>query len=419
MALREHLRCERCPFKTGCVGGKGPKDSPFVIVGESPGTNELRVGEPFVGESGKLLDSVLDEVGLNSLGIEPYVINALSCYPPPKVKEKGDLSHMKAATKCCQERVIADITAYPRKVILCLGAAASWSVTNDFSVKITQERGRVLSSPYASEGIVLAVHPAFLMRQGGGLSFWKKDLRCAVELLRGVRPEKWREPTWSLIHTPSQIMELRDRVAAATYTTGDIETDQLHWFPPAQPIRDVGPRGEIFIKGKILCEGVTVDGEHVFIIPEDVIDKNLGLIRKLHSVGFWSWHNGPFDVTWWRSPQYQVPAKVDADTMLMSYSKNENRGFHDLDQVAQSRIGAPPHKRMVDKYLPRKRASYRHIPPEELYKYNAIDLSKQHQIFPVLMEEVAEDEHSHRLYHNLLIPAVEELIYMRLHTRRT
>lgn len=413
--LRGHLKCAQCPFKTGACGTKGPEDSPFVIVGESPGTNELRVGKPFVGESGKLLDSVLAEAGLNSLGIEPYVVNALSCYPPPSAKVGGS-AMMQQATRACRERLLSQISAYPRKVILCLGAAASWSVTGDFGIKITQERGRILSSNLASEGVVLAVHPAFLMRQGSGLPFWKKDLASAVKLLKGQRDGGWTEPTWSLIQTPSQIMELTDLVATSPFTTGDLETDSLHWFPRKEPLIDHGPRGKIEIWGKILCEGITVgDGSHVWIIPEDVFYKNIPLIRQLHSKGKWSWHNSLFDVTWLRAPQHRIPARADADTMLMSYSLNENRGFHDLDQVAQNWIGAPPHKRMVDKYMPRKGASYRHIPPEELYKYNAIDLSKQHCVNEPLLAAVNNDEYSSRLYHELLVPAVEELVYMRLH----
>lgn len=414
---REHLRCEGCPFKTPCVGTKGPEDSPFVIVGESPGTNEMRANAPFVGESGRLLQATLEEVGLNSLGpeFEPYYINALSCYPPPSAKQGNNTDPMKGATHACRERVLAQLSTHPRKVILCLGAAASWSVTGNFGIKITQERGQVLESPLASEGVVLAVHPAFLMRQGGGLPFWKKDLKCAVNLLRGERPDKWREPTWSLIRTPTQIMELTEEVAASPYTTSDLETDSLHWFPRKTPLVEKGPRGEVQVLGRILCEGITCTGDHVYIIPEDIFYKNLPLIRRLHKVGHWSWHNSLFDVTWLRAPQHQVAARADDDTMLMSYSLNENRGFHDLDQVAQAWIGAPKHKGMLEQYFPRKGASFRHVPPEVLYKYNAIDLSKQHGIYAPLLEEVKADEHSNKLYHNLLIRAVEELVWMRLH----
>jgi len=392
-------RCEHCPFRTGLVGSKGPEDSPFVIVGESPGTSELRAGLPFVGESGKLLNAVLEQVGLNSLEPKcaPYYVNALQCYPPPKAKENG-ATKMTEATKACQQRLIEQIGKYPRKVILCLGAAASWSVTNSFGIKITQERGRVLPSPYASEGVVLAVHPAFLMRQGGGLPFWKKDLASAIKLLRGEALSTWRPPTWGLIQTPTQLIDLATECWNAPYNTADLETDQLHWYG-----------------GRILCAGLTRGaGDHVDIIPEEVFYRNIGLIRRLFSRGHWSFHNALFDATWLGAPQHEIPIEVGDDTMLMSYSLNENRGFHDLDQVAQARIGAPPHKKSIEKYLPKKGASYRNIPLPELYKYNAYDLSKQHLIHPSLKEDILADPHSKKLYYGLLVPAIPEFVKMRL-----
>jgi uracil-DNA glycosylase family 4 len=390
-------RCENCPFITPTVGTKGPEDSPFVIVGESPGTNELRAGLPFVGESGKLLNAVLNQAGLPSLGIEPYVINALSCYPPPKAKEKG-MDKMIAATKACQSRLVSLIQAHPRKVILCLGASASWAVTGNYGIKITQKRGQIIPTPLAEHGAVLAVHPAFLMRQGGGLPFWKKDLACAVKLLRGESISGWSEPTWSVVDRPSDLLDLISDCHKAEFNTSDLETDQLHWFG-----------------GRILCAGVTNgSGDHVNIIPEDVIYKNLPLMARLYESGRWNWHNSLFDVTWLRAPQHNIQAYASDDTMLQSYSLNENRGFHDLDQVAQHVLGAPPHKHMVSKYLPNKKASYRNIPPAELHKYCAIDLSKQHKIFKPLQELQAESPESVKLYTELLMPAVPEIVELRL-----
>lgn len=404
------LRCEACPFKTRCIGTKGPEDSPFVIVGESPGNNELREGKPFVGESGRLLDAVLNEAGLKSLGIEPYIINALSCYPPAGAKQGADgKKKMETATRACQSRLIAQITAHPRKVILCLGAAASWSVTNKFGLAITKERGRIIPVPYAEEGAVLAVHPAFLMRNGGGLPFWKADIKCAIKLLRGEKANEWTDPTWSLVTRPSEIIDLIERCHAAPYNTADLETDQLHWFQ--DPLAT-----DPMARGRILCAGITNgDGDHVWIIPETAFYNNLPLMRKLFGKGMWAWHNSLFDVTWLRAPQHKIHATADIDTMLMSYTLNENRGFHDLDQVAQFRIGAPKHKGMLGKYLPNKSSSYRNVPPDVLYHYNAIDLKKQHLIYPPLLSAIDADQHSKKLYHSLLIPAVEEFVWMKLH----
>lgn len=386
--------CASCPFGTRCVGTRGPVDSPFVIVGESPGSRELIEGKPFMGPSGKMLNEMLAQAGLDSLNIEPYVINALSCFP-----SKKEVPIMQQATRACQSRVMDQLKAHPRKVILCLGAAASWSVTNDFDIKITMDRGQIIKTDLAEHGAVLAVHPAFLMRNGGGLPMWKKDLQSAVRLLKDGKGGEWTDPTWSVIRKPSDINLLIKEYHAAPLITGDIETDQLHWYG-----------------GRILCVGITKDdGSHVDIIPEDVFYNNLPAMRRLFEGGHWAWHNGMFDITWLRAPQHNIHAKVDEDTMLMSYSLNENKGFHDLDQVAQLWIGAPKHKNMLSQYLPSKKSSYREVPPEVLYKYNAIDLSKQHRVFAPLEEAVNADPHSKKLYYGTLIPAIDPLVRAKLH----
>lgn len=393
-------RCEDCPFKTPLCGTKGPEDSPFVIVGESPGTNEIRAGKPFVGESGKLLETVLAQAGFAHLGIEPYYINALDCYPPPSAKSgtKGrDL--MRHATNACRGRVLQQLQKHPRQVILTLGAAASWSVTGDSSIAITRARGQILESPYAKKGVVLTVHPAFLMRNGAYTKVWKQDIRQAVDLLRGKEVGKWVDPTYNIIDRPSTFIDMMKEYHEADLITGDYETDALHWYG-----------------GRILCLGVTKDdGDHVDIIPEDFIYKNPKLMRRLLSSGTWAWHNAMFDDTWSNAPQHQFGAACTHDTMLMSYSLNEQRGFHDLDFVAQYWAGLPRHKGMLEKYLPYKGASYRNVPLDVLYLYNAIDLKKQHIVAPILYDAVLSDPHSNKLYHEILMPAVPELVKAKLH----
>jgi DNA polymerase len=165
--------CESCPFSKKKVGSRGPEDSPFVIVGESPGNNELLKGQPFVGASGEVLEAVFEELGLYDLGVEPYITNALQCLPfQPKTPQA-----MSTACMACQSRLHTEIAAYPRKIIVALGAAAAWSLTGNYSLKITQDRGKLFPSPLSELGIVTAVHPAFLMRQGAGYLNWKKDLQ--------------------------------------------------------------------------------------------------------------------------------------------------------------------------------------------------------------------------------------------------
>lgn len=387
------IRCANCPFKTGLCGTKGPEDSPFVIVGESPGSRELLTGRPFSGPSGKMLEEILERTGFNSLGIKPYYINALSCYPAGK-----DMAKLEAGTRACNGRVQEQLKAHPRKVILALGAAASWAVTGDYSIRILRDRGRLIQKPELCEdGVVLAVHPAYLLRNGGGLSVWQKDLRQAVELLKGNKPDEWVDPTWAVVSKPSEYIRLvEDYVATGGLVTADKETGALH-----------------FMDEKVLCLGITRgDGNHVDIIPENLFYSMPHVTKKLLEAPpiTWSWHNGIFDIKWaW---VMGIKARVDEDTMLMSYALNEKAGYHDLDQVAQHWIKAPRHKHMLDNYV-KKGESYRVIPKDILYKYNAIDLSKQHKIFAPLREEIRANPLLEKLYTELLIPAVPFIASMQ------
>lgn len=383
-------RCEGCPFKTKLCGTKGPKDSPFVIVGESPGTQELLAEKPFMGPSGKMVKQILREAGFESLDIEPYYINAIDCYPAKK-----DMKILEQATRGCRSRVIEQIEAHPRKAILCLGLAASWSVTGDYSIRIQRDRGTVRPTPLATEGAVLTLHPAFIMRNGSALSVWRKDINQVVDLLQGKKLGAWQEPKWEVVDTPSHYAEVVDHyIKSGGLVTGDVETDHLHWM-----------------RGRMLCHGITLDGDMVHVITEKMLYAMPHLTKKLMESKrlLWNWHNGQFDIKWFM--EMDIEARVDEDTMLASYTLNENKGYHDLDQIAQHWIGAPRHKDMLPKL--ERNQSYRDYPPELLYKYNAIDISKTHYSWYPLRAAIRADHHAINEYRTMLIPGVKFVANMQ------
>lgn len=352
---------------------------------------ELYTGMPFMGPSGKMLAQTLSAVGFDSLGVEPYILNALSCFPRGK-----DLGSLTAGTHACRGRVIEQVSAHPRKAILALGNAAMWAVTGDFGLKSLKDRGRVIET--AMGPAVLASHPAYILRNGQAYSVWKKDLKQAVAIAKGTKPNEWTPPTWHVVERPSEYIALVDEyLDSGEMITGDVETDAFHWFD-----------------GRILCLGITKgDGSHVDIIPENLLYNMPRTTKKLVEGGRWNWHNGLFDIKWFRRMGWE--AKVDEDTMLLSYALNENGGFHDLDQVAQHWIKAPKHKNMLDAHKSPGWKSYRDFPPKVLYEYNAIDLSKTHRMHAPLREAVAEDPHLEKLYTKTLIPANDFLAEMQLY----
>lgn len=378
--------CEGCPNRGGpIVGSRGNPLSPLLIIGESPGKHEMqdRDKRPFVGPSGKVID-----FALRKLGFEAYFINAMMCNPG--TREDKDEALMQAATANCRHHVLSEIALAPRKVILVLGAPALWSITNDYSLKITQHRGMLYPSEFASVGIVPSVHPAFLMAGGGGVSAQQffRDVDYAIELVHGKPPKKPPNVEFTVLETYHELRSLARLLRYATYVAADIETSDL------QPQ-----------KGRVLCIGIAIHPNHVYVIPEHLCRYADMLF---HNDARFIWHNGQFDVKWLH--QHNCPsARIDEDTILLSYALDEIGRIHSLDVVARDWLNSPNWEEEIRKYLPKKDSSFELVPRPLLHKYMAYDVGNMFAIFHKLRPRVAADKHSEKLYTRTLIPATRML----------
>lgn len=368
--------CSTCPFGGLKVGTRGPEDAPLVIIGESPGTQEVKAGKPFIGPSGNLLHKVLPR------DTPAYITNALCCKPP---KNKTP-AKMQKAIMACRERLLAEIRKHPRKVILTLGGPAIQAVTGNLNIKITQMRGQVIDSDLAEYGIVLAVHPAFLMRGGGDYQQFKADINKALELLNtGTLQRKWQEPI--LVNNAADVFGTAI-IQNPTYIAADIETSGFN------PLTD-----------RILSVGFSNIKE-----PDKVyITDDLEEIKQLIETPYFRfvWHNGKFDTSFLRA--VNIRAKVDEDTMLLSYALNEKGGMHDLEQKMVDLLRAPSYKDALKIYLPNRKASYELVPKDVLWEYQAKDVCGTGMIFPIMKEQVDADADLHKLYRKVLLPASEML----------
>ncbi|MEE9601075.1 MAG: uracil-DNA glycosylase family protein, partial [Thermoplasmata archaeon] len=181
--------CKGCPFHGPKVGWRGNPEAPVVIVGESPGPQEVREGLPFFEKapSGSLLWGLVP----GGTDADVLVTNALECSPPQKTKDQTVIAE---ACGCCHDRLVSQITAYPRRIILALGNAAAWSLTGDFGIKITQDRGQTIPSELAQLGIMPIVHPAALFHGSGSFRQFKGDLEYSFHLASGGRLRTFTEP---------------------------------------------------------------------------------------------------------------------------------------------------------------------------------------------------------------------------------
>ena len=195
-SLREAAaHCEGCPLykdATQTVFGKGPQDARVVMVGEVPGDQEDRRGEPFVGPAGRLLDDSLHDAGIHRETV--YITNAVKHFKF-KIVGGGRRLHQKPGIRemrACKPWLEAEFEALHPEVIVCLGATAAQSVISpDF--RITRQRGEVFHTEYAP--VTLATyHPSAILRapdEAARASMYDllvEDLRTAARHLAVVEP---------------------------------------------------------------------------------------------------------------------------------------------------------------------------------------------------------------------------------------
>lgn len=387
-------KCETCPFGGVKVGARGNPAAPIVLVGESPGYQEIQAGKPFVGPSGELLTKCLP-IPLDDC----YVLNALECQP--KGKNQGN---MEKAVKSCRGRLMELIKAHPRKIIITLGGSAIQALTGDYDLKVTKVRGKVFKSELAEHGILATIHPAYILRGGGNIKHMRQDIITALEIVGGTSTRQYIDPRFKLLSTEQGAKNLAKALKLQTVVAADIETGA----PIPKDPKEIAMGGFNFRKDNILSVAVCWDPELVYIIP----GKHTHLLKEAfeHPGTEYVWHNGKFDIRFIR--EKKVMARVDHDTMLLNYCLDETRGVHDLEQVASNLLGCPSWKKMLEEHIPKVGASYSYIPLPVLHLYQAKDTSATLQIFHHLRAKVAADKHSEKLYTQIMIPASEMLYWV-------
>jgi len=186
-------RCDLANGRTNVVFGVGNPNAPLVIIGEGPGENEDRTGEPFVGRAGILLDEVLRECKM--LRKHVFITNVVRCRPTKM--EAGRLQNRppttEEATACITNWLVPTLETIQPLVILALGAPASSAVIHK-GFKMTQERGTFHESKYARYAIA-SWHPAYILRlQGEAFDAARAALVADMELARLKVIEARKEP---------------------------------------------------------------------------------------------------------------------------------------------------------------------------------------------------------------------------------
>ncbi|MBT4804723.1 uracil-DNA glycosylase [Candidatus Woesearchaeota archaeon] len=161
--LAEDIRkCTSCPLSRGrtlAVPGEGKIDSGILIVGEAPGAEEDRLGQPFVGRAGKLLNELLETAGIDRSDV--FITNCVKCRPP-KNRNPNTLE-----LKTCKKWLDSQIALLKPKLIIILGRVALKNLTG--KEKIKDLHGKV--SEFDGQKYFVTYHPS------AGLRFkWIKEV---------------------------------------------------------------------------------------------------------------------------------------------------------------------------------------------------------------------------------------------------
>jgi len=169
-------RCRLCEKRTNTVFGVGDREADWMLIGEAPGENEDRQGEPFVGQAGKLLDNMLRALSL-ARGENVYIANVIKCRPPGNRNPEPD------EVARCEPYLQRQVALVKPKIIVALGRFAAQSLLRSEG-SIASLRGRV--HEYEGVPVIVTYHPAYLLRSLQDKSKAWADLCLARDTLRAA-----------------------------------------------------------------------------------------------------------------------------------------------------------------------------------------------------------------------------------------
>lgn len=179
-ALRQQVAtCQLCELhqsRTQTVFGVGNQQADWLIIGEAPGADEDRQGEPFVGRAGQLLNAMLKSVGLAREQV--YIANILKCRPP----NNRDPRPEEAAR--CFAYLQRQIELIQPKLILAVGRIAAQRLL-DCNTSLGRLRGKVHQLEQTGTPVVVTYHPAYLLRSPTEKRKAWEDLLFAKSMTQG------------------------------------------------------------------------------------------------------------------------------------------------------------------------------------------------------------------------------------------
>jgi DNA polymerase len=171
-AVKACTLCGLHKTRTNTVFGVGNRNSDWMVIGEAPGADEDRQGEPFVGKAGQLLNSMLKALGYPREQV--FIANILKCRPP------GNRDPQPQEAECCTPYLSRQIELINPRIILCVGRIAAQTLLNT-DTPIGKLRGKVHTWGERKRPVVVTYHPAYLLRSPSEKRKAWQDLLLALQ----------------------------------------------------------------------------------------------------------------------------------------------------------------------------------------------------------------------------------------------
>jgi len=377
-----HAECWSCPlFDKPCAKSIIPKNPIAAVVARSPGYMEAKMGKPFSGKSGDVLKHLLKEQGVDVN--EVLLTNVVLC-APDEGKVPGE------AIKACAPRLQAELdNANVDLVIACGSEAVNLLVGRG---AIDRYRGHRIER---NERVFIASNnPALVLRDDSTFPNLRKDFKRAFN------------PTPD---PPLPIVEVIEDVDTAISFIKSIK--------PGLVAADIESRGGLTHRANIVCmQFATGPGTATVIGERNNIYEDRKFIDDCLRPFFESldyqfiWHNGKFDTKIFRAT-YGIQARVDEDTMLMSYACDERSGqtekwhggYHKLEYLLSEEFGWPDYEPESVKDFKKTGIASNY---EELYEYAGRDAAGTYQLHTLLSERI-ESEGVESYYRSVLLEGSE------------
>lgn len=382
--------CEECPLRDQPhAPTTGPADAKLAVVSRSPGYHEAQAGKPFSGPAGKLLNHLLKENDVERSDV--LTTNVVLCYTDNPPRE---------AIAACKPRLESELQ-HADTIILC-GSEASKAIAG---VRVNEGRG--YSYDYRGARAIVTNNPAAALRDDSTFPNLVKDFRRAIN---PTPPTPFPSVRWT--DDKDEAVDWIERLDSSVASFAvDIESTGLEHDARLVSI-GFGRGNRAVVIGR-------------FALTHAVVRAKIGRLLGDNTKRF-VYHNGKYDVKVLRTNGFN--ARVDEDSMLLSYVLDERPGSHDLDYLTADYLGWPDYtpavvregkKRqhwldqedeLADKYE-MTWDEYKVI----MYEYNGRDASGTYALYETLLQEAASDGRILHPYYKLLIPASNALADIEAH----